>query len=115
VVITPQFGGGSPATFDDEGLSWIDFSAAIPMTKTSTPAMFAVVDYYLKAADIKSAMGFDSWPHMVEGVRVGSQPLKNILLGVGWGPVYGGVVVGSGSYSFSFGLNISASAAARKK
>lgn len=98
-------------TFDNEGLSWIDFSAAVPVTKTSTPSMFAVVDLYLKPADIKSTMGFDSWPHLVEGVRVGSQPLKNILLGVGWGPVYGGVVVGNGSYSFSFGLNISASAA----
>ena len=101
-------------TFDNEGLSWIDFSAAVPVTKTSTPSMFAVVDLYLKPADIKSTMGFDSWPHLVEGVRVGSRPLKNILLGVGWGPVYGGVVVGSGSYSFSFGLNISASAALKK-
>jgi len=101
-------------TFDNEGLSWIDFSAAVPVTKTGTPSMFAVVDLYLKPADIKSTMGFDSWPHLVEGVRVGNQPLKNILLGVGWGPVYGGVVVGSGSYSFSFGLNISASAAVKK-
>jgi hypothetical protein len=98
-------------TFDNEGLSWIDFSAAVPVTKINTTAVFAVVDLYLKPADIKSTMGFNSWPHLVEGVRVGSQPLKNILLGVGWGPIYGGVVVGSGSYSFSFGLNISASAA----
>jgi hypothetical protein len=101
-------------TFDNEGLSWLDFSAAVPLTKTSTPAMFAVVDSYWKPADIKSTMGFDSRPHLVEGVRVGSQPLKNILLGVGWGPLYGGVVVGSGTYSFSFGLNISASAALKK-
>ena len=101
-------------TFDNEGLSWIDFSAAVPLTKTSAPSMFAVVDLYLKPADIKSTMGFDSWPHLVEGVRVGSQPLKNILLGVGWGPVYGGVVVGNGTYTFSFGLNISASAALKK-
>jgi hypothetical protein len=113
VTITPQFGGG--ATFDNEGLSWIDFSAAVPVTKTNTPAMFGVVDLYLKPADVKSAMGFASWPHLVEGVRVGSQPLKNILLGVGWGPVYGGVVVGNGSYSFSYGLNISASAVVKKK
>jgi hypothetical protein len=98
-------------TFDNEGLSWIDFSAAVPVTKTNTTAVFAVVDLYLKPADIKSTMGFNSWPHLVEGVRVGSRPLKNILLGVGWGPVYAGVVVGSGHYSFSFGLNISASAA----
>jgi len=98
-------------TFDNEGLSSIDVSAAVPVTKTSAPSMFAVVDLYLQPADIKSTMSFDSWPHFVEGVRVGSQPLKNILLGVGWGPVYGGVVVGSGSYSFSFGLNISATAA----
>jgi hypothetical protein len=114
VTMTPQFVGGSAATFDNEGLSWIDFSAAVPVTKTSTPAMFAVVDLYLKPADIKSTMGFDSWPHLVEGVRVGSQPLKNILLGVGWGPVYGGVLVGNGNYTFSFGLNISASAAMKK-
>jgi len=114
IVIAPQFGGGAAATFDNEGLSWVDFSAAVPVAKTSTTAMFAVVDLYLKPADIKSAMGFDSWPHLVEGVRVGNQPLKNILLGLGWGPVYGGVVVGNGSYSFSFGLNISASAALKK-
>lgn len=97
--------------FDNEGLSWIDFSAAVPVTKSGTPSMFALVDLYFKPADIKSTMGFDSWPHLVEGVRGGSQPLRNILLGVGWGPIYGGVVVGNGSYSFSFGLNISAAAA----
>lgn len=111
VAITPRFAGSAAATFDNEGLSWFDFSAAVPVTKTTTPAMFAVADLYLKPVDIKSTVGFDSWPHLVEGVRVGSQPLKNILLGIGWGPVYGGVVVGGGSYSFSFGLNISASAA----
>jgi hypothetical protein len=114
VLITPQFTGGTAATFDNEGLSWIDFSAAVPVTKTSTPAMFAVADLYLKPADIKSTMGFNCWPHLVEGVRVGSQPLKNILLGVGWGPVYGGVIVGKGNYTLSFGLNISASAALKK-
>jgi hypothetical protein len=114
VTFTPQFVGGTSVTFDNEGLSWLDFSAAVPVMKTSTPAMFAAVDLYLKPADIKSTMGFNSWPHLLEGVRVGSQPLKNILLGVGWGPVYGGVVVGNGNYSFSFGLNISASAALKK-
>jgi len=111
VVITPSFGGG--ATFDDEGLSWLDFSAAVPVTKTSSPGMFGVVDLYFRPTDIKG-LGFGNWPHAVEGVWVGSQPLKHILVGVGWGPMYGGVVIGNGTYTFSFGVNISASAALGK-
>jgi hypothetical protein len=97
-------------TFDNEGLSWVDFSAAVPLKQ---PGVFAVVDLYVRPTDIKG-LGFGSWPHAVEGVLVGSRPLKNILLGVGWGPVYGGVVVGGGTYSYSFGLNISAQAALKK-
>lgn len=111
VVITPSSGGG--ATFDDEGLSWLDFSAAVPVTKASSLGMFGVVDLYFRPTDIKG-LGFGSWPHAVEGVWVGSQPLKHILVGVGWGPMYGGVEVGSGTYTFSFGVNISASAALKK-
>jgi hypothetical protein len=111
VVITPKFGGATAATFDDEGLSWFDFSAAVPVTKTSSAGVFGVADLYFRPTDI-TGLGFGNWPHAVEGVWVGNQPLKHILLGVGWGPMYGGVVVGSGSYSFSFGINISASAAA---
>jgi hypothetical protein len=110
VVITPGFGGGTAATFDDEGLSWFDFSAAVPVTKTGSLGMFGMVDLYFRPTDIKG-LGFGSWPHAVEGVWVGSQPLKHILLGVGWGPMYGGVVMGNGTYTFSFGANISASAA----
>jgi hypothetical protein len=113
VVITPTFGGAEAATFDDEGLSWFDFSAAVPVTKTGSTGMFGVVDLYFRPTDIKG-LGFGSWPHVVEGVWVGSQPLKHILLGVGWGPMYGGVVMGNGSYSFSFGVNISAGAALKK-
>jgi hypothetical protein len=108
VVITPKL--GAAATFDDEGLSWIDFSAAIPVTKASSAGMFGVVDLYFRPTDIKG-LGFGNWPHAVEGVWVGNQPLKHILLGVGWGPMYGGVVMGNGNYTLSFGINISASAA----
>lgn len=111
VLITPKFGGAAPATFDDEGLSWFDFSVAVPVAKTSSLGTFAVTDLYFRPVDIKSTMGFGTWPHAVEGVWVGSQPLKHILLGVGWGPMYGGVVVGGGTYTFSFGANISAGAA----
>ena len=110
VVITPRFPGGVAATFDNEGLSWIDFSAAVPVTKLSSQGIFAVADLYFKPVDTKAAMGFGGWPHAVEGVRVGNRPLKNILLGVGWGPLYGGVVVGGGTYSYSFGVNISVAA-----
>lgn len=99
-------------TFDDEGLSWIDFGAAIPVRKNQ-PGMFAVVDLYFKPVDIKG-VGFGKWPHLVEGVWVGNRPLKNILLGLGWGPVYAGVVVGNGTYALSFGLNISAGAALKR-
>jgi len=62
--------------------------------------------------DISSTMGFGSWPPFVAGAWVGSQPLKHVLAGVGWGPIYGGVAMGGGTYSFSFGVNISVSAAA---
>jgi hypothetical protein len=110
VVITPRFGGGTAATFDDEGLSWFDFSAAVPVAKTSSLGMFAAVDLYTRPTDIKG-LGFGNLPYAVEGVWVGSQPLKHILVGVGWGPMYGGVVMGGGTYTLSFGVNISASAA----
>jgi hypothetical protein len=110
VVITPKFGGATAATFHDEGLSWIDFSAAVPVTKTGSTGVFGAMDLYFRPTDI-TGLGFGNWPHAVEGVWVGSQPLKRILLGVGWGPMYGGVVVGSGTYSLSFGVNVSASAA----
>jgi hypothetical protein len=106
VVIAPPV--GASMTFDNEGLSWIDFSAAVSAKQAG---VFAVVDLYLRPVDIKNAMGFGSWPHVVEGARVGSQPLKNILAGVGWGPMYAGVVVGGGTHTFSFGMNISISAA----
>ena len=106
VVMTPASGGS--VTFDDEGLSWIDFSAAVPV---KNPEMFALMDLYSRPVNIASTMGLGHWPHLVEGVRVGSQPLKNILVGVGWGPMYGGVIMGGGTYTFSFGVNISASAA----
>lgn len=110
VVITPSFGAG--ATFDDEGLSWIDFSAAVPLK--STAGMYGLTDLYLRPVDIKSAMKFGNWPHLIAGARVGSRPLKNILVGVGWGPLYGGVVMGGGTYTFSFGVNISAKEALEK-
>ena len=73
--------------------------------------MFGLTDFYFHRVDLSNAMGFGSLPHLVGGVRVGSQPLKNVLLGVGWGPLYGGVIMGGGTYTFSWGVNISASAA----
>jgi hypothetical protein len=72
--------------------------------------MFGVADLYFRPTNI-TGLGFGNWPHIVEGAWVGSQPLKHILVGVGWGPMYGGVVMGSGTYLFSFGVNVSASAA----
>jgi hypothetical protein len=113
VAITPKFTGGAPATFDNEGLSRIDFSAAVPVNKTSNLGMFGLADVYLRPVDV-AGLGFGNWPHLIGGVRVGNQPLKNILVGIGWGPMYGGVVIGSGHYAFSFGVNISASAALKK-
>jgi hypothetical protein len=92
--------------FDNEGLSWIDFSAAVPAKQT---AAYGAVDLYVRPADIKG-LGFGTWPHFVEGVRVGNRPLKSILLGAGWGPFYAGVVMGNGTRSLSYGVNISTSA-----
>lgn len=111
VVITPKFGGAQAAAFDNEGLSWVDFSAAIPMTKNDSVGLYALADLYFKPVDIKSTMGFTGLPHFVGGAWVGNQPLKHLLLGLGWGPVYGGVTLGGGTYTYSFGVNISASAA----
>ncbi len=111
VVITPAF--GAARTFDDEGLSWIDFSAAVPVGKASSLGIFGVMDLYFRPTDIKG-LGFGNWPHAVEGVWVGSQPLHHILIGVGWGPMYGGVVMGNGTHTLSFGVNISASAVTKK-
>ena len=110
VVITPKFGGAA-ATFDNEGLSRFDFSAAVPVTKTDSAGLYALANFYVHPVDVKSAMSFDAWPHLVEGVWVGNRPLKHILLGIGWGPIYGGVTIGGGTYTYSFGLNISASSA----
>lgn len=112
VTITPKFSGGSAATFDDEGLSRFDLSAAVPVTKLSAQGVFAVADLYFRPVDIKSAQGFASWPHLLAGPRIGNQPLKSILVGVGWGPVYAGVVIGGGAYSYSFGVNLSLGAVA---
>ncbi len=112
VTITPKFPGGSAATFDDEGLSWIDFGAAVPVTKLSAQGVFAVADLYFRPVDIKGAMGFGNWPHLVAGPRIGNQPLKSILAGVGWGPLYAGVVIGGGKYAYSFGVNVSVRAVA---
>jgi hypothetical protein len=105
---------GGTATFDNEGLSWFDVSAAVPVTKLRSQGVFAVADVYFKPVDIKSTMGFSGWPHMLAGVRVGNRPFKNVLLGAGWGPLYGGVVVGGGSYAYSFGVNISAGGVGKK-
>jgi len=112
VTITPKFPGGSAATFDNEGLSRIDFSAAVPVTKLSAQGVFAVADLYSRPVDIKSAMGFGSWPHLLAGPRIGNQPLKSILAGIGWGPMYGGVVISGGAHAYSFGFNISVGAVA---
>lgn len=110
IVITPKFAGAAAATFSNEGLSWFDFSAAVPVSKASV-GMYGLANLYFKPVDLNSTMGFDSLPHVVSGAWVGSQPLKRVLVGIGWGPMYGGVVIGGGTYTFSYGVNISASAA----
>ena len=46
--------GARSVTFDDEGLSWIEFSAAVPV---KNPAMFALMDLYFRPVDIASTMG----------------------------------------------------------
>lgn len=110
VVITPRFGANA-ATFENEGLSWFDFSAAVPVTKSGTASVYAVTNLYVKPVDLDGTAGYNSLPHFVEGVLVGSQPLKHILFGIGWGPMYAGVVVGGGTYTFSYGVNISVTTA----
>jgi len=111
IVITPKFGAAAAATFENEGLSWLDFSAAIPVSKTNSAGIYALANVYFKPVDLSATMGFDSLPHLVGGAWVGSQPLKHVFTGIGWGPMYAGVVIGGGTYAFSYGVNISASAA----
>jgi hypothetical protein len=107
VTVAPKFPGASAAVFDDEGLSRFDLSAAVPVTRLSSQGVFAIADGYARPVDIKTAQGFTGLPHLLGGVRIGNQPLKNVLVGLGWGPIYGGVVIGGGRYAYSFGVNIS--------
>ena len=118
VTFTPKFAGGNAATFDNEGLYQIDFSAGVSLNKSEQQQLFGLLDIYFKPIDIKSS-GFSPWPHLVMGVRAGNRPLKKILVGLGYGPaiahVYCGVVYDSTTNpphrELSFGLNISIGAA----
>lgn len=97
-------------TFDNEGRYHIDFSVAVPIRKISeftyvsasnslVPAkvdkqnIFAVFDYYFKAVDTKSG-GWYAFPHLLTGVAIGSQPLKKVLIGGGYGPMFANFYVG---------------------
>lgn len=98
-------------TFDNEGKYWLDFSVAVPITKISqlqytdangtiVPAMvdkrniFGLVNLYFKPIDVKGT-GFSKWPHLVAGVAIDSTPLKNILVGVGYGPALANFYAGA--------------------
>lgn len=107
--------GATAETFDNEGLYRFDFSVGVPLKKIRdvqyvsasgmlAPAdvgqqnIFALVNYYFQPVDIKRS-GFSWVPHAVAGVKIGSQPLKRAIVGVGYGPalanLYFGLVLNS--------------------
>jgi hypothetical protein len=88
-------------TFDNEGKYHLDFSVGVPIKKltdvnyisasnTLVPAsvektkIYASVDYYPWATDIKAA--WPKYPHVVAGVAMAGQPLHNSLFAVAYGP-----------------------------
>jgi hypothetical protein len=96
-------------TFDNEGKYHIDFSVGVPIKKISDVSytsssntlvptsvnkanLYALVDYYPWAVDVKAA--WTKYPHIVAGVAMSSQPLHNTLYAIAYGPVvanfYGG-------------------------
>lgn len=97
-------------TFDNEGRYHTDFSVGVPIRKISELSyvsasntivptsvqkqnLLALFDYYPRAFDIKSS-GWDPYPHLVTGVALASQPLKKVLVGVGYGPIYANFYAG---------------------
>ena len=106
-----QVSGLNPATFDNEGRYFFDFSIGVPvkkirdvkftstsqdtLTATSTEKqnLFAFFNLYPKPIDTKRNM-LVRWPHLVTGAKVGSQPLKQLVLAGGWGPVFANFYAG---------------------
>ena len=98
----PETKLADPVTFDNEGLHYVDFSIAVPVTKisqveisdvngTATPVSadgtnaFAVVDFYLPPVDVKGK----NWifiPHPLAGIAFAKQPLHKILVAGAFGP-----------------------------
>jgi len=91
-------------TFDNEGRYHTDFSVGVPIRKISefsyvsssgtiVPAkvqkqdLLAFFNYYPKAFDIKTS-AWNKYPHLLGGVALASQPLKKVIVGVGYGPIY---------------------------
>ena len=91
-------------TFDNEGRYHTDFSVGVPIRKinelsfvsssgTIVPAkvqkqdLFAFFNYYPKAFDIKTS-AWDKYPHLLGGVALASHPIKKVIVGVGYGPIY---------------------------
>jgi hypothetical protein len=91
-------------TFDNEGRYHTDFSVGVPIRKISELSyvsssntivpttvqkqdLFAFFNYYPNAFDIKSS-AWDKYPHLLGGVALASQPLKKVIVGVGYGPIY---------------------------
>jgi hypothetical protein len=97
-------------TFDNEGKYHIDFSVAVPITKITelnyvqtsngvAPAnvnkqkIFALIDIYPVAVDVKNTV-LPKFPYFLAGAAIGSQPLKKVLFGIGWGPLFANFYAG---------------------
>jgi hypothetical protein len=98
-------------TFDNEGKYYFDFSLAVPVRRISeikydstggtfTPAnfgstnVFAMVDLFLPAADVKSS-NWTVYPHPVVGFAFAKQPLSKILVAGAWGPHFAEIFIGA--------------------
>jgi hypothetical protein len=102
---------GSAVKFVNEGLYRFDFGVAVPIRKISqvqvdstngvltrksadTTNAFGIIDLYPYKVDVRNT-NFSWIPYVIGGAKIGSQPLHNILLGVGWGPKFAQFYVGA--------------------
>jgi len=97
--------------FDNESKYFFDFSVGVPIKKVSeltfdskantvspTPQSnrkaLALVDIHFPPVDVKSTKS-TLIPYLVSGVSIDSQPLHQILVGVGWGLPFANMYIGS--------------------
>jgi len=102
---------GTAVKFINEGLYRYDFGIAVPIKKISqtqvdstngtlspksadTTNAFGIFEFYPHKTDVRNT-NFSPIPYLIGGVKIGRQPLHNILAGVGWGPKFAQFYLGA--------------------